>query len=239
MSPLLQFAENRLQVIALLFMAAVYAAKIAWIFTFPAPRDRQPRTGRPDTNPGLAARYSLAAIAMPWTMSSTRTHPLLWVQFAIFHLGVAASITMSFLIPYAPGTIDSRGAVLALQAIFSLAFLAGAARLVRRLADPYMRAISSPDDYFSMALLLVWLFASVLAAPNRQPGPVTGLGAQGETALLAYFFLTAFFLVYVPFSKISHYLYYPFARWYLGRTLGHRGVLPIKQVPGSKFQVSG
>ena len=46
---------------------------------------------------------------------------------------------------------------------------------------------------------------------------------------LAYFFLTAFFLVYVPFSKISHYLYYPFARWYLGRTLGHRGVMPLKR----------
>jgi nitrate reductase gamma subunit len=55
-----------------------------------------------------------------------------------------------------------------------------------------MRAISSPDDYFSMALLLVWLFLGLLAAPNHP--------AAGEGLLLAYFFLTAFFLVYVPFS---------------------------------------
>jgi hypothetical protein len=32
-----------------------------------------------------------------------------------------------------------------------------------------------------------------------------------------------FFLVYVPFTKISHDLYYPFARYALGRTLGSGG----------------
>ncbi len=42
----------------------------------------------------------------------------------------------------------------------------------------------------------------------------------------SFFILTAFFLIYVPFSKISHYLYYPFTRYYLGKTLGHRGVHP-------------
>jgi hypothetical protein len=30
----------------------------------------------------------------------------------------------------------------------------------------------------------------------------------------------------VPFSKISHYLYYPFTRYWLGRSLGHRGSMP-------------
>ena len=47
--------------------------------------------------------------------------------------------------------------------------------------------------------------------------------------MLAYFFLTAFFLIYVPFSKISHYLYYPFTRYYLGKSLGRRGVFPMKR----------
>lgn len=228
-SPLLEFAEGRLQLMALLFMAAVYALKIAWIFRYPAFRDRQARSGTPDTSPERAARYSLLAIAMPWTMGSTRRHPLLYAQFAVFHIGVAASIAMSFLIPYAPGLIAGRAALLALQSIFAAALVAGLTRLIRRFADPYMRAISSPDDYFSMALLLVWLFLSLLAAPNHP--------AAGEGLLLAYFFLTAFFLVYVPFSKISHYLYYPFARWYLGRTLGHRGVMPLKrEVSSFKFK---
>ncbi len=217
-SPLLYFAEDTLQLIALSFMAVVYVLKIRWILRFPAGGDRQ-AAGSTRTDGTNGARQSLAAIAAPWTMASTRQHPLLYAQFVAFHLGVAASILMSFLIPYAPGLIRGTPAVLALRAMFVAALLAGVARLVRRTVDPFMRAISSPDDYFSMSLLIAWLALSFLAAPNDRTG--------SETVLLAYFFVTAFFLIYVPFSKISHYIYYPFARWYLGRTLGHRGVYPL------------
>ncbi len=221
-SPLLHFAEDTLQVWALSFMAIVYAIKIRWILKFPAARDRQQPTGSQHTDASKGALWSLGAIAMPWHIGSYRQHPLLYAQFVVFHIAVAASIAMSFLIPYGPHLIDSPAAVLTLQLIFAAGIIAGTARLARRIINPYMRAISSPDDYFSLFLLIVWLGASMLAAPNTRE--------VSETPLLAYFFLTAFFLVYVPFSKISHYIYYPFARWYLGRTLGHRGVYPLRRI---------
>jgi len=217
---LLKFAENELQIGALMFMAVVYGLKIWWILRFPAGRDRQAPAHCPDRSAPKGARLSLLQIAMPWTMGSTRQHPLLYAQFAFFHLAVAASIAMSFLIPYAPGTIARRPAALALQGIFAAAVFVGLVRLVRRVRDPYLRSISTPDDYFSLGLLVVWLAFSFLAVPNPAGFPAW--------PRLAYFFLTAFFLVYVPFSKISHYLYYPFARWYLGKTLGYRGVYPLR-----------
>ena len=219
-SPILRFAEDRLQILALSFMAIVYLLKIRWILSFPAGRDRQATTAV-FTNATKGATYSLFNVAMPWEMASTRKHPLLYVQFALFHLGVAVSILMSFLIPYAPSLIASRTAILIMQGIYAAAVVVGLLRMYRRISDPYLKSISTPDDYFSLALLTVWFASSYLAAPNRP--------ASGETSLLVYFVLTAFFLVYVPFSKISHYLYYPFSRWYLGRTLGYRGVLPIRR----------
>ena len=76
------------------------------------------------------------------------------------------------------------------------------------------------DDYFSLILLTVWFFFAFLAVPNST--------ADGEWHLLGYFFLASFFLFYLPFSKISHYLYYPFTRYYLGKTLGRRGVNPMR-----------
>jgi nitrate reductase gamma subunit len=106
-----------------------------------------------------------------------------------------------------------------LQAIIGLAFLISLFRLYRRITNKYMRAISSPDDYFSLALLSVWFLFAVFAVPNNYQ--------EGETVLLVYFNLTAFFLIYVPFSKISHYLYYPFTRYYFGKTMGYRGVYPL------------
>lgn len=214
---LLHFAENQLQLMALTFMAVVYALKIRWILSFPAGWDRQAPRESTDNSARQGAIRSLFAIALPWEMASNRQHRLLYAQFVVFHLGVAVSILMSLLIPYAPGMIASRAAVLTLQLIFTAAFVAGATRMIRRFTDPYVRSISSPDDYFSLALLLAWLAFSFFAASGTN-----------ESVLLGYFFLTAFFLVYVPFSKISHYLYYPFARWYLGRSLGHRGVYPIR-----------
>jgi hypothetical protein len=67
----------------------------------------------------------------------------------------------------------------------------------------------------------VWFGFAFFAVPNNYQ--------QGETVLLIYFFLTAFFLMYVPFSKISHYLYYPFARYWFGKSMGYRGVYPIRR----------
>jgi len=217
-SPLLHFAEDQLQIFALSFMAIVYAIKIRWILKFPAGKDRQATTSTWGMTASKGATLSLFNVAMPWNMSSYRSHPFMYVQFAVFHIAVAVSIAMSIIMPYWPEVIAGSSTVMALQAIFAAGFLVGLLRLLRRVLSPYMRAISSPDDFFSLALLCVWMMFSVLAAPNARQ--------VSETPILAYFLLTAFFLIYVPFSKISHYIYYPFARYYLGKTLGHRGSYP-------------
>jgi nitrate reductase gamma subunit len=220
-SQLLHFAEHRLQEVALLVMATVYTIRLIWLFRFKAGGDRQGRTGRFSTSPQKGALYSLGNIAMPWAMESTRTNLVFWIQFVLFHLGVTAAIALSFVIPYAPSLLDYGFVVLGFQMFIGVAFLIGCYRMYRRVSDRTMRAISTPDDYFCIALLTVWFAVGVFAAPND----ITG----GEGILLTFFLLTAFFLMYVPFSKIGHYLYYPITRYYLGRSLGYRGVFPIQR----------
>ena len=227
MSELLRFSEHTLQVASLGFMALVYITRIIWFLGFKAGGERQAPTGlitpsgAPVTTRTRGVLYSWANIAMPWAMESTRRKPLFYAQFVIFHLGVAFAIALSFVIPYAPTLLDSLVLVRFLQVMIGAACVVGVVRMVRRIADPYMRAISSPDDYFSLALLTVWFFFGVLAVSNDTSG--------GEWHLLGFFVLTAFFLIYVPFSKISHYLYYPFTRYYFGKTMGFRGVYPIQR----------
>lgn len=221
MSELLHFAEHRLQEAALVFMGLVYTARLFWITRRKAGRERQAPTGTGSVGSKTPIVFSMGIIAQPWAMESTRSNRFLYVQFVIFHLGVVAAIGLSFVIPYAPSLLGSSSLVLLLQIVMGAAFLVGVGRIVRRIASPYMRAISSPDDYFSLVLLTVWFAFAFLAAPNDING--------GEGFLLTYFFLTAFFLIYVPFSKISHYLYYPFTRYFLGKTFGRRGVYPVKQ----------
>jgi nitrate reductase gamma subunit len=223
MSELLHFSEHTLQEVALTFMVLVYITRLVWLLRFTAGRDRQAPTGPVGTTPRKGFIYSWANIAMPWSMESTRTKWFLYVQFVVFHLGVTAAIALSFIIPYGPGLLTSSMLVLVFLVIVGAAFLVGVIRLIRRVSSKYMRAISSPDDYFSLLLLTVWFAFAFMAVPNKID--------RGEWHLLTYFILTAFFLMYVPFSKISHYLYYPFTRYYLGKTLGHRGVYPMRRAP--------
>jgi len=222
-SGLLHFSEHTLQEAALIFMAIVYTLRLRWLLRFKAGRERQAPTGLPETSKARGIIYSWANIAMPWAMESTRTKVFVYVQFVVFHLGVAASIALSFIIPYVPKLLELSFFVRIFQIIIGTAFLVGILRIIRRVKSVYLRAISAPDDYFSLALLTSWFFLAFLSVPNSTAG--------GEWHLIAFFLLTAFFLIYVPFSKISHYLYYPFARYYFGKTMGHRGVYPIKHFP--------
>ena len=223
MSNLLHFSEHTLQEVALVFMAVIYFLRIRWFLKWPLGKERQPATGMGDTNPKMGERYSLSTIVKPWELESARSKPLMYAQFILFHLGVIAAIALSFIIPYGPGLLKSVALVSIMQFLLGAACVIGVMRIVRRISNPYMKAISSMDDHFSLILLTAWFAFAFMAAPNNI--------ANGEGIMLTYFLLTAFFLMYVPFSKISHYLYFPFSRTYLGRTMGRRGVFPIKRTP--------
>jgi nitrate reductase gamma subunit len=213
------FTEHTLQEVALIFMAIVYILRVRWLLKFKAGKERQLKTGSPTTSRRKGIIYSLANIMMPWAMESTRTKLFIYSQFVLFHIGVVAAIGLSFIIPYAPSVLKVPYVISIIQVITGLACLIGVVRLIRRAGGKYMRAISTPDDYFSLILLTVWFFFTTLSVPNN-----------GDWIQMTYFIMTAFFLIYVPFSKISHYLYYPFTRYYFGKTMGYRGTYPIKHV---------
>jgi hypothetical protein len=155
---------------------------------------------------------SFVTIVAPWKMESTHKHWTHYVEFLIFHLGVFACIALSFVITYAPAvlTVPVRGVAWVLLAA---AAAVGSLRLYRRARQPEMRIISSPDDFIAMGMVLVFLLTGLL-------------GLIGwEVAIVAYFSISALFLVYEPFSKIRHYIYYPFTRYYYGAAFGRRGVI--------------
>ncbi len=216
----------------LIIMAVVYTIRIYWFTRFTAGKERQATTGTPGrTDPGKGWRYSMFNVAMPWAMESTRTKPIIYAQFVIFHIGVVMAIVQTFSLPFTPAIHDSAVGALVFQVTIGLAFVVAVIRILRRVGSKYMRAISSPDDYFSLVVLTVWFFCGFLSADNPAGGESLIGAISGDAAELAFFWMTAFFLIYVPFSKISHYLYYPFTRYYLGKTLGRRGVFPIVRKP--------
>ena len=200
---------------SLLFMIGAYTIKVRQILQKVSASEGTPARG--SHKEGI--RYSFLSIAAPWEMESYRTHALRYVEFVAFHVAMLAGIGVAFTLPWGHGFMTSSVVVVGMQALFAVGAVVGSSRLVRRIASPAMRAISTPDDYFCLLLLVAWMVSGVMMAPQTS-----------EPWLAAYFWLATFFLFYVPFSKISHYVYWFFTRYYVGKHFGHRGVFPKKRV---------
>jgi nitrate reductase gamma subunit len=208
---------------ALITMAAVYSLRLRWLFNFKPGADKSAPGAPHRTDKKRGANYSLFNVAMPWSMESTRKGFAFYLTFVIFHLGVVAGISLAFLSTITPSLVGKPAFALICGSTLFLAFLVAIYRVFRRLFTPVMRLISTPDDYFSLFMLTVWFGLGVVTEAH-----LAGVrGFESVNILVAYLFLTSFFLIYVPFSKISHYLYYPFTRIWIGRALGHRGSYPI------------
>jgi nitrate reductase gamma subunit len=205
----LRFLMEEIQYIALTLMGLVYVANVIWLLRKQTVRDKAPFRA----SPLKGAIVSLGNIFMPWAMESTRVHWFFYVEFVIFHVGVALTILSTFLVPFRlmiPGDPFSQ----VVMVFMVLAFLVGVRRLLRRVIKPEMRVISSLDDYFAIVILDLFFLSGIWAMATGQ-----------TTALYVFFAMTTFFLLYVPFSEISHYITYPFSRWYYGTHFGGRGVM--------------
>jgi hypothetical protein len=203
------------QYVCLLFMASMYAIKIYQLMKKPGPPEKAELKG--DRVAG--AIHSLFNVLRPWGMESTRTRPFFYAEFLVFHIAVALTIASTFFIPLLPSVMKAPYVTEVIMAFMGLAFLIGLRRIYRRFTEPEIRIISSLDDYFAITLMTIFFGVGFITMYLYRQGLInTGW-------MWLFFFMITFFLVYVPFSKISHYVLYPFGRVMYGQIFGGRGVL--------------
>jgi len=206
--------QEPVQYVCLAFMATMYIIKIRQLLRKPFPPERAELKG--DRVAG--AVHSLANVLRPWEMESTKNNLYFYAEFMIFHIAVALTIGSTFFIPLTPWLMTP--AVSAVIMVFmAMAFLIGLRRIYRRFTVPEIRIISSPDDYFAIILMTAFFAVGLGAMWNWIRG------VPESNWMWVFFLMTTFFLLYVPFSKISHYVLYPFGRVNFGMIFGGRGVL--------------
>jgi len=204
------FVEYELQVIALAWLGILYALKIFQLSRLPMFREKAPPKG----SAGAGVLRSYSNMLIPWSMESSKKHFWRWVEFGAYHVGAGVAILNTFTSPFIPGMMTE-----SVRWIFAIliapAFLLGIAKFVRRIIQPEMRLVSTPDDYFAVVSVELFFFSAIMALILNTP--------EWRTT---YFLITAAFLFYVPFSKISHYIYFFFAAIFTGSRYGYRGVRP-------------
>ena len=88
--------------------------------------------------------------------------------------------------------------------------------VVVRVTDPVRRMLSNFNDYFSWLITLLPVITGYLAF-HRHVG--------NYTLMLAIHIITVdLFLIFLPFTKLTHAMTFLFARWYSGAMAGRKGV---------------
>lgn len=162
-------------------------------------------------NPVAGVRYAFTGAMLPQAKESVRMHLPSYAAGIIFHIGTFAAL----------GLLVTTLAGLGLPAVLAWAAAipplvgaaGGLALLVKRVATPHLRSLSSADDF--LANLLTTLFAALAGAATLHP-PLTP----------AWFVAAVLLFLYAPLGKIRHCVFFFSSRAYLGAFFGYRGTFP-------------
>ncbi|GAB4545993.1 MAG: hypothetical protein Kow0063_40230 [Anaerolineae bacterium] len=170
---------------------------------------------RGDVRRGVLYAFTLGMA--PWEKESTRRHWLAYFRGIFYHLGIFMAFAVLLVSPWL--SIIPQPFIWLAMLVTASGAVFGFAGIVMRLTEEDTRVLSVPDDYFSvfLASLFVALAFLTLLVPAVLP---------------IFYIVAAVLLVYIPFSKIRHCVYFFYSKFFFGLSFGHRGVIGQ---PGGKY----
>lgn len=160
---------------------------------------------------GRGVLHAFTVGMLPWEKPSRSLK--FWVAYVrgiAFHVGAFAGLAALALSPWLGVLPSPVWVVLFAGVVVGLA--AGVVGLAMRGIDRELRGLSILDDYLSLALVVVFLIGALVA-----------LGDPSQRAL--FYLLSSPMLLYIPFGKIRHCIYFFTSRFYYGSALGNLGLL--------------
>ncbi|MCS7307883.1 MAG: hypothetical protein NZ526_04955 [Aquificaceae bacterium] len=112
-------------------------------------------------------------------------------------------------IPLLPNVISDLLAYMALGSLIALT--------IHRALNPVLKLLTGKDEYFANFLIVMILFTGILA--TRWAG-----GGSYVWLLSLHMFLADILIIYIPFSRLSHFVYYFLSVGFMGWNAGKRGV---------------
>jgi len=191
--------------LAALFCLAGLAWRLQAFLALPYKPEQAPPKGR--VIPGLLYAFTMAMA--PWSKESTRRHLLAYVRGILFHIGIFTSLALLPLSLF-PGQLGNFRLLLAVP--IGLGALGGWAGFGQRLVGERERALSTPDDFAAVALVSLFMTAAFTTLLN-------------DAWLAAFYTVSAIMLIYLPFSKMRHFLYFFFSRFFFGIRYSRRGAI--------------
>lgn len=199
--------------LAMFFSVLVFARKLQLFNRLVRPVDRS----TPKGSSSLGNLYAFTLGMAPWAKESTRRHFLAYLRGIAFHVGIFLGLGIFLVSPWLillPALIRYL-----LVTVVGIGALLGYIGWLARLTEHNLKVLSTPDDYFSVLLVSLFLTNATLYLVNPE--------------LLSVFYLSgAVMLIYAPFSKIRHCIYFAYSRLFFGRFVGSHGIFPHNNQEG-------
>ena len=220
---ILSFARGPFFQAALLIFVAGMLYRLARILTLGWKPDRVAARG---SRFGGAVKSFLKGILIwpfiPWVKNTYSRNPIIYWAGGLFHLGLFVTIflgaahelvwksLLGFGWPTLPTPIVdwlAAGAIVAMIALF-----------VNRLVNPVLKLISGPAEWANLLLVFLPMTTGYMLTHH--------LWLAYEEMFSLHMLSVDVLLIWIPLSRISHFMFYFFSKAIHGADFGKRGVTP-------------
>jgi len=166
---------------------------------------------KPSGKVSSGVAYSMTSALNPRKKASAYLHLPTYTAGLLYHTGTFLSILLFFLFIFLQMPGEKLSIITAIYLLITS--FAGFGILIKRIINKNMKLLSNADDYISNLLVSIFQVLTALVLLNLSVIPV-------------YFVFSSIMLIYLPFGKLKHSIFFFAARYHLGVFFGSRNVWP-------------